>query len=50
MDKTKKETIENAERNYSGVQTDIANDDKVSKKLVDEETKSLNNNPRNNDL
>lgn len=34
---------------FPGVAVDIANDEMVSKKLVKERTKTLNNNPRNND-
>lgn len=36
--------------NYQGVNIDIADDEKVNEHLVEQETKELNNNPRNNDL
>lgn len=35
---------------YSGVAVNMADDEKVNKKLVDERTATLNNNPRNDDL
>lgn len=34
---------------YAGVAIDQADGDKVDKKLVKEDTQSLNNNPRNDD-
>lgn len=34
---------------FPGVAIDMADDDKVSKKLVKERTETLNNNPRNTD-
>lgn len=35
---------------YEGVDIDRADKDKVTSKLVDQETRMLNNNPRNTDL
>lgn len=35
---------------YAGVAVDVADDEKVDASLVKEETKELNNNPRNTDL
>lgn len=46
MDKKDKK----ATKEYPGVATNIADKGKVSTKLVDEETKSMNNNPRNSDM
>lgn len=37
-------------RNNPGAAIDHADDNRVSKKLVDERTKTQNNNPRNNDM
>ena len=47
---TEKEIREDGARRYPGVEVDIAVKDEVSSEAVDEETKSLNNNPRNNDM
>lgn len=49
MDKKKRETADEGARRYAGVAADIADKEKVSQKLVDQETKILNNNPRNDD-
>lgn len=35
---------------YVGVDVDRADDNKVDPKMVEQETKELNNNPRNNNL
>ncbi len=35
---------------YPGIQTDIADDEKVSTKDTRQETRILNNNPRNEDM
>ena len=44
------QTVDNHAANiFPGVSVDIADDEKVSNKLVKERTKTLNNNPRNND-
>ena len=50
MDKNVKEAISQAERQYPGADNVSIGNKKVSKKLVDEETKMLNNNPKNSDL
>ncbi len=50
MDKDKKPS-KNASKEaleYPGIAENIADKDKVDKKLVKDETKELNNNPRNN--
>lgn len=47
MNKDEKDT---AAEEFPGVAVDIADDEKESAKMVDEEVKELNNNPRNNDL
>lgn len=39
-----------AQREYPGAQIDCADDNKVNPKMVKEDVKDLNNNPRNNDL
>lgn len=51
MDKEAKneQLVEDGAKLYSGVATDIAEDCEVSAEMVDEETRTLNNNPRNND-
>lgn len=46
----KKEQIRHAEQHYSGAAVDVDDKRKVTRKMVDDETKELNNNPRNNDL
>lgn len=50
MEREEKKACQEAAKRDSGVATDIALNDEVSKELVDEETKTLNNNPRNDDL
>lgn len=47
--KTKKSDIEK-DAQYRGADINLADDCKVSKKLVKEDTKTLNNNPRNDDM
>lgn len=42
-----KKEIEEAADNYAGVAIDMADDEKVTKKLVKEATCEMNNNPRN---
>lgn len=46
--KAKKATCTKADK-YEGVDIDRADKDKVTSKLVDQETRMLNNNPRNSD-
>lgn len=46
--KQRKDQREKAERNYPGVAVDTSDGEKVDRKLVRERTKTLNNNPRNN--
>ena len=53
MDKKDKLTEQQevtAEMKYPGVGTDHADDDRENSKMVECDVKSLNNNPRNNDL
>lgn len=50
MEKEHDMTAAEAQQKYPGVETDNADNDKVDPKLVKEETKELNNNPRNNDI
>lgn len=50
MEKKHDMTAAEAQQKYPGVETDNADNDKVDPKLVKEETKELNNNPRNNDI
>ncbi len=38
------------EKSLPGVEVNIATDDKVTPKMVREETRELNNNPRNNEI
>ncbi len=45
----KKERIEEGEREYPGVAVNNADHAKTDKSLVNERTKTLNNNPRNTD-
>ena len=45
----KKEATEQEEKDR-GVDVNKADDGKVSEKMVKEDTKELNNNPRNNDM
>lgn len=45
--KEKNQQVRDAQ-DYPGVQPDIADDNKVTPEMVKEETKDLNNNPRNN--
>lgn len=47
--KVKKEASEKGEQ-YRGVDVNMADDCKVSAKMVREDTKALNNNPRNGDM
>ncbi len=46
--KAKKSTCTKTDK-YEGVNIDRADKDKVTSKLVDQETRMLNNNPRNSD-
>ncbi|MDE6288068.1 MAG: hypothetical protein K2M00_04710 [Muribaculaceae bacterium] len=46
----KKEIDEKALRDYPGAETDAADDNKVTRKEVEQQTCEMNNNPRNNDL
>lgn len=50
MEKKHDMTAAEAQQKYPGVETNKADDNKVDSKLVREETKELNNNPRNNDI
>lgn len=50
MNKKHDITAAEAQQNYPGAGTDKADNNKVTPKLVKEETKDLNNNPRNNDI
>lgn len=54
MDKDKKQTCGcSCGRDAAtkpGIAVDIADDEKVTKKMVEEETKELNNNPRISDM
>lgn len=50
MNKEEKKQVEEAERKYPGAAIDAADDNKVSEKLVDEQTSMLNDNPRNDDI
>lgn len=45
----KKEIDEKALRDYPGAETDAADDNKVTKKEVEQQTCEMNNNPRNTD-
>lgn len=45
---TKKEQIADAQRRYAGASTDAADGNRVDPKAVRQETRMLNNNPRNN--
>ena len=42
--------VKNALENYPGAAIDSSDGDKVSPKMVEEDVKQLNNNPRNNDI
>lgn len=42
--------VKNALENYPGAAIDSSDGDKVSPKMVAEDVKQLNNNPRNNDI
>lgn len=44
--KTTEKEKDYAQRNYPGAETDNADDNKVDKRLVEQETRILNNNPR----
>lgn len=46
MTHDKKESARQAEREYPGAAIDNADNNKVTKKLVDESTCAINNNPR----
>lgn len=48
-EQTKKEIQDSAAQKYSGIDINIADDNKNTKKLNDERTKTLNSNPRNNE-
>lgn len=53
MEKKTKPTAQqelHAEQNYPGAATDHADDDRENAQMVKDDVKSLNNNPRNNDL
>lgn len=52
MEKTKEPRISEKEalKDYPGAAIDTADNEKVTGKLVDERTKTQNNNPRNNDM
>lgn len=43
-------TVDDGARKYSGVAIDVADSEKTSVKLEKERTKTLNNNPRNDDM
>ena len=47
MEKKENITVEEAAKVNAGVAVDIALENEVTQKLVDEETRELNNNPRN---
>lgn len=49
MDKDIKKQDVEAAGNLPGVAVDIADKNDVNRELVDQETRILNNNPRNND-
>lgn len=49
MDKNNRKQQTEAEKKYRGAATDRADNDKVNVKMVDQDVKELNNNPRNND-
>ncbi|MDE6240013.1 MAG: hypothetical protein K2M54_08550 [Muribaculaceae bacterium] len=53
MEKKTKPTAQqelHAEQNYPGASTDYADCDRENAQMVKNDVKSLNNNPRNNDL
>lgn len=50
MDVTMNNQEAPADNDYRGVDVDKANDDAVSEQMVKEDTRELNNNPRNNDI
>lgn len=50
MEKKHDITAAEAQKKYPGAEIDKADKDKVDSRLVKEETKDLNNNPRNNDI
>ena len=50
MEKKHDITATEAQKKYPGAEIDKADKDKVDSRLVKEETKDLNNNPRNNDI
>lgn len=49
MDKKENTKVQD-ENKYRGVNVDRADDEKVTAKMVREDTKELNNNPRNDDM
>lgn len=49
MDKEKQTNCDKAMQEYPGMAIDNADDEKVTRKTVDERTKAQNNNPRSND-
>lgn len=48
MDKNRENKRAAGARNFPGIAIDIADNEEVNRLLVDDETKMLNNNPRNN--
>ena len=50
MEKKHNISTNEAEKKYPGVDIDKSVDEKVTPKMVKQETKELNNNPRNNDI
>ncbi len=45
-----KTTVDEAIENYPGIAVNVADDEKDTEKLVEERTKTLNNNQSDNDL
>lgn len=50
MEKKDKNAVNAKDEQYRGVDINKADDNKVDPELVKQETKELNNNPRNNDM
>ncbi|MCM1050795.1 MAG: hypothetical protein NC349_02430 [Paenibacillus sp.] len=50
MEKKQNISTNEAEKKFPGVEVDKCDNEKVTPKMVKEETKDLNNNPRNNDI
>lgn len=50
MDKKTKPVCPKATEKFRGVDVDIADSDKVDPKMVKDDVKELNNNPRNDDM